>query len=553
MTNDAGQAPEKSDIEKLDELFSSVNRSNCPGVTVGVAHRGKTIYRRAFGLASVQHAVANTPTTAMRIGSTSKHFTCLAALLLVEDGKLDIDAPATDYLPELPTDKTVPTLRQFMTHTSGYRCSLDIAMTANGDAKQPVGWTLRTLARQEEYNFEPNHGQMYCNGGYHLLSIAIDRVSGKTMEAFVKERIFEPLGMSNSVCVPNDSILVPGMASLHVPEPDGSYRRGAFFSEDIRGEGNIVSTIDDMLLWLEHMNGEKCVGSEESWRQMLELPTLDNGLKSVYSLGLHRNRYRGIEVVHHAGSVIGGNSQMLTVPEQELNIVILANGVNVNAADLALQVVDTLLGDSLTESKQEIAPLAGYEHLVGRRYHGKSGTLIGFGALGDRLGTSFMGSPDMPILRESKTGLWAGFEHVALGPLSLEDLAASAGGGAPDAITYNESGYAETLSLLPEEPLPIADISDELIGDYYSNDAGANVSIFLENDELRLSISGDYSGPRQFRIQAYSPTALRIHSLEDPTAGCGMTIQSMNDQVTAFQIDGIRARHLRFTRTDAAS
>src|ERR1700712_4198459 len=104
----------KTGVAALDDVFKPVNRSDAPGLVVGVARHGKPIYRSAFGLASIEHGVANTPWTRMRIGSTSKHFTCLAALLLVEDGKLDIDVDARRYLPELPETADKPTLRQFM-------------------------------------------------------------------------------------------------------------------------------------------------------------------------------------------------------------------------------------------------------------------------------------------------------------------------------------------------------------------------------------------------------------------------------------------------------
>ena len=107
----------KTGVAALDDLFQSVNRSDAPGLVVGVAHHGKTAYRRAFGLASVELSVANTPRTRMRIGPTSKHFTCLAALLLAKEGLIDIDASVRRYIPELPPRKAEPTLRQLMSNT----------------------------------------------------------------------------------------------------------------------------------------------------------------------------------------------------------------------------------------------------------------------------------------------------------------------------------------------------------------------------------------------------------------------------------------------------
>ena len=86
-------APAKTLTERLDALFAPWDRTDEPGLVVGVAKDGEVTYRRGFGMASLETALANTPKTRMRIGSISKHFTCLLALLLAEDGKLDLDQP----------------------------------------------------------------------------------------------------------------------------------------------------------------------------------------------------------------------------------------------------------------------------------------------------------------------------------------------------------------------------------------------------------------------------------------------------------------------------
>ena len=100
---DAGtiETPAKTVAERLDALFAPWNRTDEPGLVVGVVKDGALIYRRGFGMASLESAAANTPATRMRIGSTTKHFTCLLALLLAEEGKLDLDAPIRTYVAEL--------------------------------------------------------------------------------------------------------------------------------------------------------------------------------------------------------------------------------------------------------------------------------------------------------------------------------------------------------------------------------------------------------------------------------------------------------------------
>src|ERR1700679_3389539 len=126
------EAPAKSVTEQLDALFGPGNRADEPGLVVGVVKDGATIYRRGFGMASLETSVANTPKTRMRIGSTSKHFTGLLALLLAEEDKLDLDAPIRPYLPELTGPGGDPSLRLLLQHRGGSRCFLDVSGIAHG-------------------------------------------------------------------------------------------------------------------------------------------------------------------------------------------------------------------------------------------------------------------------------------------------------------------------------------------------------------------------------------------------------------------------------------
>src|SRR5262249_3405173 len=154
----------------------------------------------------------------------------------------------------------------------------------------------------------------------------------------------------------------------HVPLPGGGYRRGLFPSEEILGEGAMVSSVDDMLRWLAHLRGAKAVGSDATWAQMLEPARLNNGSVSPYALGLMRHGYRGVEVIHHAGGVIGGASQLITVPAHELDVVILSNGALARPTTLAEQVIDAVLGDAVLGAAEARATPERFAAVNGRRY-----------------------------------------------------------------------------------------------------------------------------------------------------------------------------------------
>lgn len=538
--------PDEAVVEKLDALLARFARSDQPGLVAGVALGGRTVYRRGFGLASVRHGVANTPATRVRIGSTTKHFTCLAALLLQEEGRLDIDAPARVLLPELPAAMDAITLRHFMRHTSGLRCTLEIASTVNPGQTMPEGWTLGAMARQQGRNFAPGEGQMYNNGGYHLLSIAIARAAGQSFEDVLRTRLFRPLGMAATDCLRSDRHLLPGCATLHLPDGAGGWRRGGVPVDDLLGEGSIVSTVDDMLRWLAHLRAEHhAVGSEATWQQMLHPAPLPNGRPSVYGMGLNRHRYRGVEVIHHAGSVAGGNSQMLTVPAHALDIVLMSNGVPISTQQLARDIVDTLLADVLTVPHDPLLPLAGHEHLLRTRWHADNGVLVAFGeAPGGVLGLSLMNSPPLPILRARAGGIAsANFEDIALGPIEFR----SAELADPERRTlhYSETGAVATLHRLPDEAPPPTGIA----GRYRCADAAAELEIAPEGEALVLRVRGEFAGWQREGLQALSDHAFAVGDSRVLGGGVVMTAaRDADGRVHTLWLDGLRVRHLEFTR-----
>ncbi len=339
-------APTLSVTDQLDALFAPWGRTDEPGLVVGVVKDGRLIYRRAFGLASLEHSVANAPTTRMRIGSISKHFTCLLALLLAEEGRFDLDQPIRAYVPELAGPGGDPTPRQLMQHRGGSRCYLDLGFIGHGLSLPPLGWPLKAQARQQGRNFAPGEAMIYNNGGYNLVSIALERVGGAPFEDQLKARLFDVVGMPDTASVPTDHDITPGIATFHTPRRGGRWRRGMVWSDDLRGEGAIISTVDDMLRWMAHLRTRNLFGSPSTWTQLVELPRYADGRVGVYALGLLHGSYRGLDILHHSGGVSGGSSQMLLLPNDGLDVFIMANGAReANPGRLAQQVVDIVLAD----------------------------------------------------------------------------------------------------------------------------------------------------------------------------------------------------------------
>ncbi len=543
-------------IPAIDALLQPFNRSDAPGLVVGIKHHGRSVYRRGLGLASIELGVANTPRTRMRIASTSKHFTALGIMLLAEDGKLDLDDAVQRHLPELPQlSATGPTLRQLMNHTGGWRGHDELWALAHGLAPQPRGLSLALMARQTEVSAEPGTRMIYSNGGYRLLALTIERISGLSFAEFLRTRVFAPLGMVDTESVASDLDVRPGMATLYLPElgsagPTGGWRRGLYPCE-FEGSGSLVSTLDDMLAWLAHLRGErKAVGSASSWAQMLAPTTLPSGEVLPYGFGLVKHAYRGVEVIHHNGAVLGGSSQMITVPEHGLDIMIIANGAPVAPAQLAFKFIDILLGDALQAPEGPRAAAGDYAGLIGHRYHSpETGHLIGFAKVGDRLAMSWLGGPPLP-LRERAGGLWLSFTDLAQNGLDI-DLEGADTAQTPDALTLREAGQAQRLQRLPAQPPELAALASQLCGHYRSVDLDASALIELDAAGLLLTVQGRY-GRMAGRLKILSDAVMTI-TPADPLLAALATSSLINidrdasRRVTGLRYDSARTRRLLFT------
>ena len=544
------EAKSQDAVAALDALFARWNRSDEPGLVVGVAHRGQVIYRRGFGLASLESGLANTPKTRMRIASTTKHFAALACLLLAEDGKIEIDASIRTYVPELPALVPEPTLRQLMNHTGGYRCPSDMSF---GLAEMSSQDSLDGMVRQTGVNFPAGEQMMYSNGGYELLSVVIERASGRSFAQFLAERIFLPLGMTDTLVASTDRDLVPRIATLHLPSPDGGFVRG-YLGGESRGSGGIVSTVDDMLIWLAHLRSTKHrVGSDASWAQMLTMTRYANGTVGTYCLGLDREVYRGVKTVHHAGGLMGGACQMLTVPAEALDIIIITNRVDggINPSAQAEGIIDLLLADVLAPPEPKIEQDAVVRHL-GRYYAARSHMLYGFfdsnlyGAPDSvgKLGFSLCNTPGIPVYPMADGAF--GMKLPGMGEYVIRPGAAV--DGKTQSLDIQYCGSHETALRLPDTPPESSVAAAGLSGRYYCHDMDATATVTFAADEILMDVRGR-SGHVTYRLDPLTAEVFGANGT-DPMLPliASVSVERVDGTGQTLWFDTGRTRHLRFTR-----
>ncbi len=333
----------------LDKLFAGYG-GNRPGCTVAIVHDGKMLLRKGYGMASVDLGVANTPETVIRIGSQTKQLAVFLAFLLIKDGKLNYDDEVRKYHTDLP-DYGVPVkISHVMTNVSGLREFLDMISLSGADARSPISAAevSKLMRGQPDLNFQPGERLMYCNTGFRLLSEIVEKVGGDSMENLLKKHIFEPLGMSNSRLMRLDDEIVPGLATHHLQQPDGSFKKGRW-GVPVAGEGSAVSTVDDMLVWAANMVSDKPkVGTTDIFKKMQTPPKFNSGRTSIYAHGLQSAPWRGAHGIGHGGGVPGGRSGTYQFPEHKLTVAILGNVDSIAPYTLSRKIADIVLGDKLS-------------------------------------------------------------------------------------------------------------------------------------------------------------------------------------------------------------
>ena len=180
---------------ELDKkIEASLHKAGAPSVSVAVVQDGKLSYARAFGMADLEAKRAATPETRYAVGSISKQFTAAALLILEEQGKLSLEDRVSKYFPELTRAGDI-TIRQLLSHTSGYEdyAPQDFIIPAWTKPTTPQA-ILDTWARKP-LNFDPGTKWQYSNTNYVLAGEIFEKVSGQPLVAFLREKIFQPLGM----------------------------------------------------------------------------------------------------------------------------------------------------------------------------------------------------------------------------------------------------------------------------------------------------------------------------------------------------------------------
>jgi CubicO group peptidase (beta-lactamase class C family) len=314
-----------------------------PGASLLVIKDGKAVIRSSYGYADLEKRIKATPATDYRLASVTKQFTAAGILLLSQDGKLRLSDPIRKWLPELPADDAAITIHDLLDHTGGlidYEDLIPPTTTAQINDDD----VLRLIASQHRLYFTPGSAHRYSNGGFVLLGLIIQRVSGLDLADFMKKRIFQPLGMHHTLMYEHHrGPQVPDRAYGYT-YVDGKWTRT---DQDVtsatRGDGGIYTSIDDMAKWDAALNDDRLLNAASRNMAFTPQAPLDDPDVS-YGFGW---RISG-DTVWHSGETEGFRNVIIRWPKQHVTVVILSNRNDPQPYPVALTIGKLFLPQSST-------------------------------------------------------------------------------------------------------------------------------------------------------------------------------------------------------------
>ena len=340
-------AAQRDSVAAVDSVFARYASPGSPGCACAVARNGRTILERAYGSANLEYSVPNTPATIFEAGSVSKQFTAAAVVMLAMDGRLSLEDPIRRHIPELPAYASTITIRQMLNHTAGLR-DWGVVFAAGGWPRGSRVYThahvLDVLARQQSLNYTPGAEYLYSNSGYSLSVMIVERLSGKTLQEFMRERIFGPLGMTQTQWRDDFARVVPNRATAYSLTNSGPRMNMPF--ENTYGHGGLLTTVGDLLKWNQNFVSHT-VGGAALVDSMQRRGRLTSGRQITYALGVVVNDYKGVPEVSHTGATAGYRAYLGRFPEQGLSVALLCNVASANPDALGHSVAEIFLGSAL--------------------------------------------------------------------------------------------------------------------------------------------------------------------------------------------------------------
>jgi CubicO group peptidase (beta-lactamase class C family) len=359
----AAQGNGQPDLRALDAYFAKAAKDwNVPGLAIAIVHKGQLVFAKGYGVRDVGTKEPVDTQTIFAIASTTKAITAAALGMLVDEGKMRWDDPVTRYVPTFamydPWATREVTVRDLITHRGGLP-NADYLWTGGDNSRDEVIRRIRFI--QPSYSFRG--GYTYHNVMYTVAGAVIEAASGMTWDEFVRQRIFQPLGMTRSVTTLADAARKDNRAQPHGRQNDTLRVSGNSRADGIGPAGSVWSSVADMSKWVKFLldtgkvNGRPLL-TPQTWAELFKPVTMLGPWTSnsapqlrlskphfrTYALGWFQQDYRGRQVDFHTGSLTGMIAINGLIREEGIGVYIISNTSSEIRHPLMFKVFDTLMG-----------------------------------------------------------------------------------------------------------------------------------------------------------------------------------------------------------------
>ncbi|HKD03777.1 MAG TPA: serine hydrolase domain-containing protein [Terriglobales bacterium] len=338
---------------QIEALFSSL-KADAPGAAVLVLGNGDPVFERGYGITDLRTRHPIDARTNFRLASCTKQFTATAIMLLVHDGRLRYEDHLTDVLPDFAAYGKTITVRNLLNHTSGLLDYGDLMAPQPGVAEDRLrqihdGEVLELLKEQKATKFAPGSHWEYSNSGYVVLAMVVEKISGVSFGQFLRDRIFAPLGMQQTIAYVKDKNEVINRAYGH------TRRHGIWTQNDqsdtsaTLGDGGVYSSLEDLSKWDKALAHHTLLTEAEMQPAWTPVKVADNsvvepdGTPAAYGFGWFLNPYKGHPRTWHYGDTVGFRTTIQRFREGNLTIIILANRDDLVPATLAKKIAELYL------------------------------------------------------------------------------------------------------------------------------------------------------------------------------------------------------------------
>lgn len=341
--------------KKVREILPQWANGTGPGCQILIRKNHNMIYEQCFGYGNLENQLPITPETTFHIASISKQFTVLAILLLQEEGRLKVDDDIRNYVGDLISFQEPVTIRQMFNNVSGIRDQWELLFMRGIKINDSISMedVNASIRLQTTLNFPPQECYLYSNTGFHLLSVIVERVTGRPFPDFVRERIFLPLGMEHTWIRRSCSQIIPKLAYSYQDEGAGEYFYNPL-TYSLYGPTSVNTCARDLVRILREYESPSLF-SRETIDTMMKAAALKDGTIIEYCGGLMTHQWDGMTVYEHGGADAAYRAHLLWIPEKQLEIVLLSNTTTYLASKAAKKLAALALDLDFTEAAENIS------------------------------------------------------------------------------------------------------------------------------------------------------------------------------------------------------